>query len=218
MKVRIAAVVLSFLAGMAMGSVLFRPQVYLGVGVGRTLSATFPGFRVDDVRDQNFLAINGSLQRQFVRGQIRLNFVHAGCFSLGYAFWGHSLNYPADYPEVWFKTDRQYPASDRFSVHAVLLQWTPSWFAMKRLQGFVFAGAGRFFGSQNQRAYLWSGPDSSFVLDSVGPSASFEGNALRAGIGAILFKHGYAAVEFTRLGRSGLAANDFLDLVVGVVF
>jgi hypothetical protein len=196
-----------------------RPRVYAGAGIRRALDARAPGFAVEDVYDQNFADANLSpLKRNFTAGQIRLDLLHAGDFSVGYLFWGHYREFPADYPEYWLKTGKAYPNTDHAAVHAATVQWNPRFLAGKRLSPFVLAGAGGYYGNVTSIEYAPTDSSQVFYYGSSRQVASDAGTAFLAGAGVVAFRYAYVYAGVIRLIDAALPAKTFVDVVVGVTF
>ncbi len=196
-----------------------RPRVYAGGGYGRTQNARMPEFAVEDAADRNFVEANmSSLKRNFIRGQIRLDLVHAGAFSAGYLFWGHYNEIPADYPEFWLKPDKWYPAADHVALHAATVQWKPAFAASRRVAPFLLAGAGGYYGNVTSVRYLPADSTGLYYYGSRRQTASDAGRAVLAGIGVVAFRYAYLYAGAVHLIDSALPAKTFFDVIVGVTF
>jgi hypothetical protein len=214
-----AAVLLSGAPDGLRAKVRLRPRVYAGAGIRRVLDARAPEFAVEDAADRNFADANLSpLKRNFTAGQIRLDLLHAGDFSVGYLFWGHYREFPADYPEYWLKTGKAYPNTDHAAVHAATVQWSPRFLAGRRLSPFVLAGAGGYYGNVTSVRYLPADSSGAYYYGSSRQVASDAGTAVLAGAGVVAFRYAYAYAGLVRLIDAALPAKTFVDVVVGVTF
>jgi hypothetical protein len=209
-------VAFSPLPGFSSVKVSLKPRIYVGVGLGRTLGAVRPAFSIDDQDDVDYEAINLTpLQRNFLRGQIRINLVHIGDFSLGYAFWSHHLEYPHDFFYFLPKEQKAYPYDNHAGLHAVTVQWNPKFPAGRRVAPFLLGGAGRYYGNVKTIGFQLLDAELALYRYFNREDLSDEGTAYLAGAGAVLFKYMYVYAGIVRLERTLLPSGDFLDLVVG---
>jgi len=216
-----AALVLALLVvlpSMAPASVKIRlkPRLYAGIGIGRTLDTRPPALTIEDQDDMDYEVINLSgLQRNFKRGQIRINLIHVGDFSFGYAFWGHALEYPHDFFFFLPKEQKAYPFGSHAALHAATVQWNLKFVSGKRIVPFLLAGAGRFYGNSTSMRFQLLDSEQSIYQYFIQQDFTDEGNAWLAGAGAVLFRYGYVYAGIVRLERTLLPSKGFLDLIVG---
>jgi hypothetical protein len=219
MRFQSTVVILAFLTGSAAGAVRLHPRVYFGLGFGGPLTSVAPAVPHEDTWDANYWTLNGSsVPKIILRGQLRVQLLHAGAWSLGYTFWGHSIRYPIDYPEVWLKEDRTYPHSHHASAHAAVVQWNPVRSKRARITPLAWAGAGPCYGSSSKVLYRWIDADSLAWIGFIQPDRSFQGAAFLGGAGIVLFRYATVCVLYTHLDPKGLPANDFLELNLGANF
>ncbi|MBN2200527.1 hypothetical protein JW777_01080 [bacterium] len=216
----LAAMVLFFTApGALFPDIRIRPRIYAGGGYGRTLNARTPAFAVEDAADRNFVEANmSSLKRNFIRGQMRLDLVHAGAFSAGVLFWGHYNEISSDFPEYWLKPDKWYPASDHAALHAATVQWKPAFAASRRVAPFLLAGAGGYYGNVTSVRYLPADSTGFYYYGSRRQTASDAGRAVLTGIGVVAFRYAYFYAGAVHLFDAALPARTFFDVIVGVTF
>jgi hypothetical protein len=211
------AAVLLLLPALLSAQIRIKPRLYIGFGLGRTLNAERPAFSADSLADQDYADINlSSLQRHFLRGQIRINLVDAGDFSLGYLFWSHSIQYPNDLIEYWQRDGKLYPYSSHAALHAVTLQWNMKFLSGRRIVPFLLGGAGRYYGNTDVASY-WS--LDSYRLQFAGTveqERTDEGRAFLVGAGATFFRYTFAYVGFIQLSGYSLPSRRFLDAVIGL--
>jgi hypothetical protein len=211
-----ALIVLSPLPGFSFVKIRIQPRIYIGVGLGRTLNAKPPAFSIEDQDDADYQALNlGSLQRNFARGQIRINLVHAGDFSLGYAFWAHYLEYPHDFLYLLPKEQKEYPYSNHVGLHAVTVQWNPNFLSSRRVSPFLLGGIGRYYGGSKTTRFQLLDPEQLIYGYFFQKDPEDEGTAILIGAGAVLFKYMTVYAGYVRLERTHLPSGNFLDLLVG---
>jgi hypothetical protein len=204
------------LPSLSSAKVRIKPRLYVGVGLGRTLDAGRPAFSIEDQDDLDYEAINLTpLQRNFLRGQIRINLVHIGDFSLGYAFWSHHLEYPHDFFYFLPKEQKAYPYDNHAGLHAVTVQWNPKFLSGRRVAPFLLGGAVRYYGNVKTIRFELLDPELALYRYFTQEDLADEGNAYLAGAGAVLFKYMYVYAGIVRLERTLLPSGEFLDLVVG---
>jgi hypothetical protein len=189
---------------------------YAGIGIGRTLDARHPALAIEDQDDLDYEAINlAGLERYFKRGQIRLNLLHVGDFSFGYAFWGHALEYPHEFFYFLPKEQKPYPFGTHAALHAATVQWNLKFVSGKKIVPFLLAGAGRFYGNSTTMRFQLLDSEQSIYQYFIQQDFTDEGNAWLAGAGAVLFKYGYIYAGIVRLERTLLPSKGFLDLIAG---
>jgi len=216
-----AVLALAFLAGFppaadARIKVSLKPGFFAGIGLGGTLDARHPGLAIEDQDDADYEMINlASLQRFFKRGQARINLLHVGDFSFGYAYWGHAIEYPHDFFYFLPKEEKAYPFGNHAALHAATVQWNLRFISGKRIVPFLLAGAGRFYGNSTSMSFRLLDPEQSVYQYFVRQDLTDEGNAWLAGAGAVLFRYAYVYAGVVRLERTILPSKGFLDLIVG---
>jgi hypothetical protein len=212
-----ALIVFSPPAGFSSLKVMIKPQVCVGVGLGRTLNARHPAFLIEDQDDADYAVINLTpLQRNFTRGQIRINLVHVGDFSLGYAFWAHYQEFSHDFIYFLPKEQKTYPYSNHVGLHAVTVQWNPKFLSSRRVVPFLLGGAGRYYGGSKTMRFQLLDPQQFIYGCFFEKDPEDEGTALLAGAGAVLFKHLTVYAGYVRLERTLLPSGNFFDLVAGL--
>jgi hypothetical protein len=204
------------LPGFSSAKVRIKPRIYIGIGLGRTLNAGHPAFSIEDQDDVDYEAINLTpIQRNFTRGQLRINLLHFGDFSLGYAFWAHYLEYPHDFIYFLPKERKSYPYSNHAGLHAVTVQWSPGFLSGRHAAPFLLGGWGRYYGNSKTIRYQSLDPEQAIYQYFTEQAIEDEGTAFLAGAGAVFFRYFYVYTGIVRFERTLLPTGNFLDLVVG---
>ena len=193
------------------------PELYLGIGGVQVLKENPPPFTAETDVDQTYLNINSFKSRSIaLQYQARLNILGAGPFSLGYAFWGHRFKYDTDFPELWIRPDKLYPQRYDLSFHSVSLQLnSPFTFWKHRLQPFILAGTGPFYGSYVEGTYALDESNGIIWLNEA-VIDEFQGWAWMTGAGLVIHRYAYLYAGIVQLNKRVSPASLFLDFIVGV--
>jgi hypothetical protein len=214
--VKIQSFVFLFLPVLLFAQIRIKPRVYIGVGIGHTLDAKRPSFSIDDWQDQYYADNNiASLQRNFTRGQIRIDLIQVGDFALGYTFWANYLQYPYELIDVWQKDGKAYPYSNYAGLHAVTVQWDMKFLSGKWVVPFLLGGAGQYYGNFDMVRFQWLDVYKFQYIGYIEQQSANSGRAFLGGVGAMFFKYTYAYVGFVHLVNHSLPSKGFLDVIVG---
>lgn len=197
--------------------ITFDPHVYLGAGVVDVLKEIPPEFDIVYEEDENYADINSLASGGFAfHSQFRLSLIQIGPLSLGYTFWGFRREYSHEHPDLWFRTDKEYPLMYDLSLHAACLQIdSPYAFWEDRVRPFLVGGYGVFYGASRTRRYAYE-KDTGWVLMDNKITSRYDGRGWTAGAGFMFYKYAYVYAGLTGFDQKDLPGRLFLDMMVGL--
>ena len=199
--------------------VRFRIAPYIGGGIRYALSYNTPDFHIDDAHDSSYYNLHLASPGQFYfHFHGRLMFLDVWNFSFGYLLWTHYHKYSDDLTELWLQAGEVYPHSYYYTMHGITVQYTlnHSFISTGSVKPFIMAGMGKYNGGSKTVEYSETYPGSGLLEMQTSSDQEVDGWGYFLGVGIVVFKYAYVALEYSDLGDRGLRASQFLQLSIGV--